>query len=598
MQLGIVDVVIIVAYFASMIGVGIWFSHKAAKGGIDSYFLADKSLPWYVLSVSHAAGMYDITGTMWLIYLCFVYGLKSVWIPWIYPMFIHIFYMVYLSVWVRRSNVRTGAEWIKTRFGNDRGAELSYLSIVIWALVSVIGFLAYAFKGIGKFSAALFPWDISPNSYAMIFMGIAVIYAMLGGLYSVVMNALIQYSILTIMSFVVGIIAISKVSPAMLDAVIPAGWKDVFFGWHLGLDWSGTIVSVNKCIESDGWSLFAIFVAMMLFKGFLVSSGMPAPNFDMQRILATKNPKQSALMSGLVSIVVLIPRYFLITGVTVLALVYYSPQLKAMGPNIDFETIMPLVMKNFIPSGLMGFLLAGLIAAFMSNFDSTLNAGVAYVVNDVFKRFLAPNAKSRTYIIVSYISSIVILAIGIAFGFFVESIGSVTKWLFVALWGGYTAANLLKWYWWRLNGYGYFWGMMAGTISAILAPLLFRSVSDVYTFPIILAIAAIVSVAASLMTRPVDEEVAKKFYTQTRPWGFWKPVYEKVIKENPGFKRNTNFKRDMFNIVIGIIWQTTITALPIYLVIKQFIPLSIGILILVVTSVILKKNWLDKLEEN
>ena len=98
MQLSIVDIVIIVAYFASMIVVGVWFSHKAAKGGIDSYFLADKSLPWYVLSVSHAAGMYDITGTMWLIYLCFVYGLKSVWIPWIYPMFIHIFYMVSCSV--------------------------------------------------------------------------------------------------------------------------------------------------------------------------------------------------------------------------------------------------------------------------------------------------------------------------------------------------------------------------------------------------------------------------------------------------------------------------------------------------------------------
>lgn len=597
MKLHIIDIIIIVAYFLANIGIGVFFTRKAAKG-MDSYFLAERRLPWYFLSVSHAAGMYDVTGTMWLVYLCFVYGLKSVWIPWIYPMFIHIFYMVYLAKWVRRSNVLTGAEWIRLRFGNDRGAELSYCSVIIWAIVSVIGFIGYDFKGIGKFAAVLFPWDFTPNTYAIIIMAIAAVCTILGGLYSVIVTALVQYGIITIASVIIGVIAMMKVSPGALDAIVPNGWKDIFFGWHLNLDWSGSIKTLNEQIQSDGWSLFSIFVGLMLFKGILVSSGMPAPNYDMQRLLATQNPKQSAMMSGLASPVVLIPRYFLITGITVLALAFYTPQLDAGGGSIDFETILPFVIKNFVPAGFMGLLLAGLIAAFMSTFASTLNAGIAYISNDIFKRYIFPNASNKTHMMITYLSSVGVLALGITFGFYVKSIGSVTQWIFAALWGGYTAANLLKWYWWRLNGYGYFSGMVVGTLAAIAMPLIFPELPALQAFPIIFILATIASVAVSLLTPPQDEEVVKKFYKQIRPWGLWGPIYQKVIREDPNFKKNREFKRDIFNIAIGIIWQTTLTAIPIYLVIKQFVPFSVAVVIVIITSFVLKKTWLDKLEEN
>jgi solute:Na+ symporter, SSS family len=199
--------------------------------------------------------------------------------------------------------------------------------------------------------------------------------------------------------------------------------------------------------------------------------------------------------------------------------------------------------------------------------------------------------------IITYTSSVVILALGITFGFYVKSIGSVTQWLFAALWGGYTAANLLKWYWWRLNGFGYFSGMVAGTVAAIAMPLMFPKLPALQAFPIIFILATIASIAVSLLTPPEDEDAVKKFYKQVRPWGLWGPIYQKLIQEDPGFKKNRDFKRDMFNIAIGIIWQTTLTTVPIYLVIKQFRLLSIAVIIVIVTSVILKKTWLDKLEE-
>lgn len=113
MALHMLDLSIIAFYLISMIGIGFYLS-KCASQNLDSYFLGGKKIPWWVLGVSNASGMFDITGTMWLVSMCFVYGLKSAWLPWIWPIFNQVFLMIYLSAWLRRSNVMTGAEWLKT----------------------------------------------------------------------------------------------------------------------------------------------------------------------------------------------------------------------------------------------------------------------------------------------------------------------------------------------------------------------------------------------------------------------------------------------------------------------------------------------------
>ncbi|MCG8386818.1 MAG: sodium:solute symporter, partial [Cytophagales bacterium] len=133
MGLTFIDITIIVGYLMITVFVGFYISKRASKD-LDSYFLGGKSIPWYVLGISNASGMFDITGTMWLVYTVYVYGLKGAWIPWIYPMFNQIFLMVYLSGWLRKSNVLTGAEWIKTRFGDGRGAHLSHIIVVVFAV--------------------------------------------------------------------------------------------------------------------------------------------------------------------------------------------------------------------------------------------------------------------------------------------------------------------------------------------------------------------------------------------------------------------------------------------------------------------------------
>lgn len=602
MSFHFVDLLIIAVYIVATIVIGFWISKRASKN-IQNYFLGGNTIPWYMLGLSNASGMFDISGTMWMVYLLFVYGMKSVWIPWLWPVFNQIFLMVYLSAWLRRSSVMTGAEWISFRFGYGRGAQLSHIIVVVFALFNVIGFLAYGFIGIGKFAATFLPWQLSAdpitnvNLYGLLITAITTLYVVKGGMFSVVFTEVLQFVIMTIACVWVGIVAMQAISPQMLDPFIPAGWRDLFFGWKLNLDWSGIMDSANQKIEEDGYTLFSIFFMMMLFKGVLQSAAGPAPNYDMQRVLSAQTPRDAAKMSGFVNVVLLIPRYMLITGLTALALVFFSSELNLMGDQVDFEMILPFAMREFIPTGLLGLLIAALLAAFMSTYAATVNAAPAYIVNDIYKRYVNPNAPQKVYVRMSYITSLLVVIIGTAFGFAVDSLNDIVQWIVAALYGGYTASNLLKWYWWRFNSYGYFWGMMSGILASLIIPALLPNVTAIYSFPIILVISIIGCIAGSLMTPPDDEAVLKRFYLKVRPWGFWKPIYQKLLTEYPDLQANHHFKRDAFNIITGITWQTALTAAGVLLVLEEYRYLLLTVGIIITTSVILKYNWYDRLQD-
>ncbi len=628
MKLHALDIAIIVGYFLVVIIVGLWVSRRGAKD-LDSYFLGSKKLPWYMLGVSDASGMFDISGTMWLVYVLFLYGMKSIWMPWVWPTFNQIFLMMFMSAWLRRSNVLTGAQWMQTRFGNDRGGTLAHLSVVVFALVNVIGLLAYAFKGIGKFAAGLLPWHFDgtrnfissvlpaatplfndDNIYAIILMGLTALYAIKGGMISVVITEVMQFTILTLTALTIGIIAIVKVSPEMISNNIPAGWMNPFFGWKLDLNWDGILNTANAAMQQDGNEFFSILFGLMFFKGVLASLAGPAPNYDMQRILATRNPREASLMNGMVTLVLMFPRYMMIAGITVLALAFCMPQIQGMDKP-DFEKILPLVLQ-YIPTGVLGFLLAGLAAAFMSNFAATLNAAPAYVVNDIYKRFINANAGGKKEVAMSRLVALVFLVIGIVFGLLTNRITEVMMWLVGSLYGGFVVANVLKWYWWRFNGYGYFWGMVAGIGGAMVVPgitkfiinhsefvqgIIGSNFNQLYTIPILIVISVIGCIAGTLLTEPEDEEVLKKFYKTVNPWGWWSPIREKVMQEDPAFVPNHGMVHDLSNVAVGIVWQLCLVTLPIYIVLRQWNWAGGIAVVLVATSVYMKFNWYDKLEK-
>ncbi len=624
MKLHLIDLILIGLYLSFTIFIG-FFMKKRAEKDKSAYLLGGNKLPWYMLGLSNASGMFDISGTMWLVTIAFVYGLKSVWLPWLWPVFNQIFLMVYLSVWLRRSNVTTGAEWIGTRFGKGSGSKWSHNIVVVFALLGCLGFLAYGFIGLGKFIMIFMPdsWNAGltglvtaefvPHVYGVIFTLFAVLYAILGGMNSIVWADVVQYAIMTVSAIVIAIIAMVKLGGTPISSIVPEGWTTPFFGRSLGIDWKNIIPEVNQKIAEDGYQLFSLMFWMMVMKGILVSAAGPAPNYDMQKILATRSPKDAAKMSGFVSVVLMPARYLMIAGFAVLGIMYYDKLSLMVGGKLDLEQILPSAINEFVPVGLLGLLLAGLLAAFMSTFAGTLNAAQAYITNDLYLKYIKPDASNRQIKLTNYTSGITVVLVSIVLGFFAKNVNQILQIIVSALWGSYMASNILKWYWWRFNSTGYFWGMFLGILAG-LAPFITKlatgfdmlealfpgfapDIRILYFFPIILFISALGCILATFLTRPTDEETLISFYRTVRPWGFWKPIREKVMAADPSFVPNRRFGSDMFNIVIGTVAQTALVLLPIYIVTKLKTPLLLTLAVIVVTILIMKKTWWDKLED-
>ncbi|QCX39328.1 Na+:solute symporter [Aureibaculum algae] len=620
----IIDISIIIAYVLLTLFVGIWVSKKASKG-LESYFLGGNNIKWYFLGLSNGSGMFDVSGTAWMVGILFLYGVKSFMFMWLWPIWNQIFVMMFLAVWIRRSNIMTGSEWILTRFGDDKPGRASHLIVAIFAVVAAVGFIAYFFEGVGKFMTVILPWDMSlqfgdtvlfnsEQSYALMIIILTTIYTIKGGMFSVVATEVLQYGIMVIAGILVAGYAFFAFSDVEISNVITDEWRNVFFNWELDTQWGAQFQKFNDLIDTEGYKMFGALIGMSLFKGFFASIAGPVPSFDMQRILSTKSVKEAAYMSGFTNLILFIPRYLLIAGIVVIALVVLAPEMAA-NPNltgVDLEVILPKVINFHVPVGIKGLLLAGLLAAFMSTFSAFVNAGPAYIVNDIYKKYFRPEATPKHYIKASHIASFAVVGLGVFMGFFADSINSLTLWITSALFGGYVAANFLKWIWWRFNGWGYFWGMLSGLIVASFQFFMDQNkdnfsegsilyelshVHAIYLFPIIFGVSLLGSFLGTFLSKPTEMKVLKAFYKNVRPWGWWKPVLTELKKDDETIEKNNHFSLDMLNVLIGIIWQSSMIVLPIYFMIRDYQNTLIALVIFVITSIILKYTWLDKVRK-
>ncbi len=639
--LSTIDLVIILLYFAMMIMLGYYMRNQARKSK-DAYLMGGKSLPWYMLGLSDASDMFDISGTMLLVSMAFLYGFKSVWIPWMWPVFNQIFLMVFLSRWLRRSNATTGAEWLGTRFGlADRGVAQSHVIVVVFALLLCIGYMAYAFVGVGEFLQIFLPYErisgmfpflshgeaaFAPGSdafnaalqvskhntaqfYGVLICLVATFYSIIGGMHGIVLADFIKYMIMIICSLCVGIIAMYHLGGSNAGVLnnVPNGWDTPFFGKELGLDWADKIDAAAVKLQQDGYQLFSAIVGMMLISGIMKSLAGPAPNYDCQKILSTRSPEEAAKMSGFISVILMPIRYFMTMGLCVLGILYFKDLNLPNGSDglTNFESIMPAVISKFLPIGLIGLVLAGFLGAFMSNFSGTLNAAQAYMVNDIYLKYIEPNAARKQVITMSYLSGVIMVIFGIGLGLVIKDVNMIFNIITAGLYGGFVCANVLKWYWWRFNATGYFYGMLAGIVVSAIPPALsvtgitnyFDGTRMLYFFPVFIIIQLIACVAGTYAAPPTNTATLLNFYKTVRPWGFWKPIHEMAMAEDPGFERNKNLPINILNVALGMGGQILLMLLPMYLILSKWTGLGIVLALLVVVFVVMKRTWWNRLTD-
>lgn len=603
--------------------------------------MGGKKLPWYMLGLSDASDMFDISGTMLLVSMAFLYGFKSVWIPWMWPVFNQVFLMVFLSKWLRRSNATTGAEWLGTRFGlSDKGVKQSHAVVVVFALMLCVGYMAYAFVGVGEFLEIFIPYesvkevfpfldqhvdafqvgtpayetalyeakDLTAKFYGVSICLVATFYSIVGGMHGIVLADFIKYMIMIVCSLFVGSIAMMHLADSgiAIKDMMPVGWDSPMFGWELGLEWQNILVDAQVKLEKDGYKLFSAIVGMMFFSGVLKSLAGPAPNYDCQKILSTKSPEEASKMSGFISIILLPIRYFMTMGLCILGILYFKDlTLGQTADGINFESIMPAVINKYLPVGLVGLVLAGFLGAFMSNFSGTLNAGQAYLVNDIYLKFIKPDADRKKIITMSYLSGTVMVILGVGLGLLIKDVNMIFNIITAGLYGGFVCANVLKWYWWRFNANGFFWGMLAGIIASAIPPALsvsgvtdyFDGTRMLYYFPVFIIIQFVACVVGSYAAPPTNQETLIDFYKTVRPWGFWKPIKEAAQAQDPTIVENKNFGINMANVAMGITGQILLTLLPMYFILSKWTGFAIVLVLMMVIVLIMKRTWWNRLTD-
>jgi Na+/proline symporter len=589
----LLDVLIILLYFSAVIGLGFVYKKRAGRD-LNSYFLGGRKIHWLPLAMSGSVSNFDITGTMWIVSILFVLGMKSMWHHWMWGFLMGAFFLSYMGKWVRRSNVLTAAEWMVTRFGGGGPGKLARTVYALMAVLTLASFVGYAFQGIGKFAAVYLPLDSlaqythSPflqkllvqgeaNILALMIIGLTTLYVILGGLFSVVVTDVIQTVILSLSALFIAGLAWIKMKPAILSS-LPGDFTSLKIPWRLP-EFAGT--------QNALFEFFGAMVIIWVIKGFLMNAGGPAQMYDFQRFLAARNDRDAAKLGAAWSLF-LVVRWAMVMGIALLALT------DAAGVT-DAERVMPLVLRDFLPVGIRGIVIAGLLAAFMSTFSSTVNSGASFIVRDIWQPFFRPGAGDRESVRFSYLATILLVVLGILIGLQGKSIAEIWNWMMVALGGGVIIPNVLRWYWWRMNGWGYALGTLAGMLLSLVA-LFFKGLPQYVVFPLIVTASLLFSVIGSLATRPVEEKVLVVFYRNIRPHGFWRPI--RRASGLTSAELNAKSEKSLLtlvNVLLGMAAVSGLYLFPMYLVGHWYVKALIWFAISAAAAAVLRITWYKNL---
>ncbi|NLP11751.1 hypothetical protein GX408_15235 [bacterium] len=569
--MSLIDLVIIISYFLVMIVMGFWYQKKASQS-LESYFLSGRSMHWLALAMSGSVGTFDISGTMWIVSVLFILGMKSLWIHWMWGVMMGAFFMAYMGKWVRRSNVITAAEWMVTRFGSDRGGVVARTSYAFMAVLTLSSFIGYAYQGIGKFAAIYVPF--SPTVCGVAIIASTTVYVILGGLYSVVITQVVQTIILSIAAVIITVIAYVKLTPEIIAASVPVDYTSLLPIWRLS-ELAGT--------GNAAYELFGALVIVWVLKGLLLNLGGPAQMCDFQLFLAARNPRDAA-KTGAAWSFFLIVRWGMCAGITLLA-------LTGIASTTDPEQVMPVVLRDYLPAGFRGLVLAGLLAAFMSTFSATVNSAASFIVRDILQPFFMPQVTERRLVASSRIATVVVVLVGVAIGFQADSITQIWNWTMMALGAGVIMPNVLRWYWWRMNGWGYAAGILGGIALSLIA--LFRPDAPMYVvFPPICVASLIMSLLVSLVTAPVEMSILISFYRTVRPFGLWGPVHDGAQLRLSGREKTSESAiRTLGNTLLGMIAVTGYYLFPMYLVGHWHGIAALCLVVALAATAMLAKTW-------
>ena len=590
--MGIIDYSIIIVYLLILIGIGIYLQKRASKS-TESFFLGDKNMPWWALGASGMASNLDVSGTMIIAALIYALGVQGFFIEIRGGVVLILaFFMIFMGKWNRRAEVMTTAEWMEFRFGKGKQGEAARVLAAIAQLIFAIWAITYFIQGAGIFLSEIL--GISPDLAAILMISLCAFYAALSGLYGVVYTEVFQGGlILFVIIYVVSHVMINITLPETFVVSVPMGDGQFQQITQNLKDWSNFLPrwEMNVPGEYSQYNLIGLATIMYIFRSSI--DGMSGSGgYMIQRFYAAKNEREVGLLS-VFWIFLLSFRWPFIMSIAILGISFSQT-----GQVIDNpETVLPKVLMEVFPVGIKGLLVAGLLAAAMSTYVAIVNSGAAYWVNDLYQRFIRPEATNKQLILHSRVASIAIVVLGLLSTYLFTSLNDVWGFLTMGFGVGLIVPQFIRWYWWRFNGYGYAGGTILGMITAITIRFVFEDIPEMPSFYLTAAITFVGSIAISYMFPATNSEDLEHFYSKTRPFGFWGPVRAKFSDEIIAPIAAEN-RRDIMATFFAVPWMLFLGITPMMVVTKQWTYALICGSILLVLSVVLYFIWYKHLSKS
>ena len=517
-----IDWIIIFLYLIFSLSVGIWSSKKSSKN-IQSFFLAGRNMPWWLLGVSMVATTFSIDTPNLVTGLVRQNGVSGNWVWWAFLLSGMLTVFVYAKLW-HRSGVLTDIEFYELRYSGKAAAFLRGFRALYLGLVFNIFVMGAVSLAAVKFGEIVLGWD---GWITLSIAGsITLIYSSLGGLRAVIITDFIQFLLAMLgsvwaMIYILGLKEINGLSNLIIHPNV-----------------INKISMIPDMSDPNIWvPIFLVPLAVQWWASYYPGSEPGGGGYIAQRMFSAKNENNAVGATFLFNIshYAIRPWPWIIIALSSLIIFPELSDIEKAFPNLpkdklDHDVAYP-AMLSLLPNGLLGLVAASLIAAFMSTMSTQLNLGASYLVNDFYHRFINPKASDRKLILVGRLFLFFSIILGSLFGLSLRSASQAFD-LLLMIGSGTGLIYILRWFWWRINAYTEIVAMTSSLFIALCLNLINLNLAGWQKIVIGALLTTIIWIIATYLTPPTDEKTLKGFVDKVNPGG---PGWKKFNSKNNSY---------------------------------------------------------------
>lgn len=546
MKLIAIDWIIIAAYFALSLAIGLYYA-KRAGNSTEEFFLSDRSMPWWLAGTSMVATTFAADTPLVVTGLVAKNGVAGNWLWWNFVASGILTVFFFAKLW-RRSGVMTDVELAELRYSGKaaaflRGFRAIYLGLPINCII--MGWVTLAMVKVLNLSLGINPWQAT-----FLCLGITAIYVVISGFWGVVVTDAVQFGIAMFGCIVLAFFSVKRVG----------GMNNVLAGVTQHFGSAEKAVGLWPGFDSP-WlpaATFAVYLGVQWWASWYPGAEPGGGGYIAQRIFSAKDERHGVFATLWFNIAhyALRPWPWIITA---LCTVVLYPTLE------DKESGFIRIMLDVLPTGLLGLMIASFAAAYMSTISTQLNWGTSYLINDFYRRFMKPDADEKHYVLASRVATVLLVIVGGLISLALESIGDTWQ-LLLSIGAGTGLVYILRWYWWRVNA----WSEISSMASALIVSLIFQfakapiienifkldpkapQTGDLffsYSLITTVVVTTIVWIVTTFATSPEPREKLISFYRLVRPDG---PGWNKVAQE-AGEKQGKSLAPNFINWIAGCI---------------------------------------------